>query len=288
MSDETASETTEQATTETKTEVPASLVGADGVLVKDWHKQAPEGYEDLRDDQSLSTVKSLWGLSKSFVHVRKQVPVDKMPRPNENWGDDDWNEFYDAGGRPKTSADYGIKRHPDIPEEAFTDEMIKGFQDVLHRNGAKQKLVDELVAYNDELTLKKMKDMAQGDEDANNAVQDQLRKDWGLAYDQNVHRGNIAIEKDKDVEDDPAYKARLLDKVNKDPDLIRFASNMGYKFVEHKIVEDPSIPSPMDIQKQIADLMKSADFNSKDPSVRKRATDRIMILREKLTKGAIV
>ena len=267
---------------------PASLIGADGALVKDWNKQAPEGYEGLRDDKSLSTVKDVWGLSKSFIDTKKMVGAETMLRPNEKWGDDEWNGFYDAGGRPETKEDYNIKRTEGIPEEAMTDDMLNGFQELFHKIGLSKKQVDAIVAHNDALTITKMKDMAQETEDQNNIVQDALRKDWGLAYDQNVHRGNLAIDRDKDVEDDPAYKTRLLDKVNKDPDLIRFASNMGYKFVEHKIVEDPGIPSPMDLQKQIADLMASADFNSLDANVRKRATDKIMRLREQLTKGAVI
>jgi hypothetical protein len=166
--------------------------------------------------------------------------------------------------------------------------MINGFQDLFHKLGLSQKQVDAIVAYNDELTLAKMKTMEQEEEDSSNMVQDQLRKDWGLAYDQNVHRGNVAIDKDKDVELDPAYKARLLDKINKDPDLIRFASNMGYKFVEHKIVEDPGIPSPIDIQKQIADTIADPRYTSKDLSVRQPLIDKVNRLYEQLNKGSVV
>lgn len=262
---------------------PASLVGADGALAKDWHKQAPEGYEDLREDPSLATVKNLWGLSKNYTSTKKMVGADTMVRPSEKFTDSDWDDYYKAGGRPDTKEDYNIQYSEDIPEEMRpSKDVTEKFQEVFHKHGASKKLVDALSELNDELLLAEITKNTQALEEASGAVEAALRKDWGLAYDQNVHRGNVAIDKDKDVEKDPAYKARLLEKVNKDPDLIRFASNMGYKFVEHHIVEDPGIPSPGDLQEQIADLMADERYSSKDKTVRQPIIDKIMRLREQL------
>ena len=260
MSEENASVETEQATEQTTT----SFVDADGKLVDNWQSHAPKGYEDLADDASLKTIKSVWDMGKSYVHVRKQVPLDKTALPNDKWGEGDWNEWHKAGGRPETSADYGITRHEEIPEESMTKEMIDGYQDLFHRIGLSKKQADAISEYNTDRMLAQMKTMAQTQEDSTNETIDSLRKEWGLAYDQNVHRGNVAIEKDKDIGKDPAYKARLLEKVNKDPDLIRFASNMGFKFVEHKIIEDPGIPSPGDLQTQIAEIMADKRYSHID------------------------
>lgn len=287
MSEESASITTEQATetTATDTTTAVSIAGADGVFVKDWHTKAPDGYEELRDDKSLATIKSVWDIGKSYRHVRKQVPLDKMARPNDTWGDSDWDEFHKAGGRPDTKEDYNIKRHEEMPEDAMTKEDIDSFHDLLFRHGASKKLSDAIVEWNNEHFLHIKKQIEQAEEDQTNQVSDGLRKEWGLAYDQNVHRGEVAISKDKDVESDPAYKARLLEKVNKDPDLIRFASNMGYKFVEHKIVEDPGIPTPVDIQTQITEIMADPRYSHIDLEVRQPLIDKVLMLRRKLNES---
>lgn len=266
-------------------EKPASLIGADGALVENWQKQAPEGYEDLREDKTLSTIKNIWDFGKSHVHMRKQVPMDKMPRPTDTWEDADWDEFYKAGGRPDTKEDYKITYADEIPEEMRpTKEVTEKFQEIFHKHGASKELVDALTAYNNELTLAGITKTNQDFELAVIEVQDALRKDWGLAYEQNVHRGNVAIDKDKDAEKDPVYKTRLLEKINKDPDLIRFASNMGYKFVEAHIVEDPGIPSQGDLQQQITDLMADPKYTHKDTAVRQPLIDKVLLLRRKLNE----
>ena len=151
MADEETPPETEQAPVAT---VPASLVSADGSLVDGWHSQAPEGYEDLREDKSLSTIKNVFALGRSYVHVRKQVPMDKMPRPNENWGDADWEDFHKAGGRPDTAADYGLKRDEGIPEEIMPQEMLDGKQELLFKHGASKNLVEALNSYDNEQMLK--------------------------------------------------------------------------------------------------------------------------------------
>lgn len=264
---------------------PTSVTDAAGKLVDNWQTHAPEGYEDLREDKTLPRFKSIWDFGKSYVDVRKKVPLDKMARPNDTWGDSDWEEFHVAGGRPDTKEDYQIKRHEEIPEAAMTQELIDGYQELFHKIGLSKKQVEAISAHNSELMLKQIKDTSQAQEDETNKVLDNLRKLWGLATDQNIHRGNVAIDKDKDIIEDPAYKARLLEKVNKDPDLIRFASNMGYKFVEHKIIEDPGIPTPGDLQTQITEIMADPRYSNKDPEVRQPLIDKVLMLRRKLNES---
>lgn len=243
---------------------PASLMGADGALVKDWHKQAPEGYEDLREDPSLATVKNFWGLSKNFVNTKKKVGAETIIRPNEHFTDADWDEFHKAGGRPETAADYSIKRHEEIPKEAMTDEMITGFQDLFHKIGLSKEQSDAIVDYNDNLTLTAMKTMAQQDELDFNNLKDSLVKKWGMAYDQKAHLGNIAIE--KGMKGDLDFKERLIEKINKDPDLIEFASNLGSLFSEHGIVEDSNLPTPADMDTKINEAMAHpAYMDAKNP-----------------------
>ena len=284
MTEENASVSTEQATETVET---TSFVDSDGKLADNWQSHAPKGYEDLADDASLKTIKSVWDMGKSYVHIRKQVPLDKTALPNDKWGDEEWGEWHKAGGRPETAADYGITRHEEIPEEAMTKETIEGYQELFHKIGLSKKQSDAISAYNSDKMLALIQTSEQDQEDSSNQVSDGLRKLWGLAYDQNVHRGNVAIDKDKDVEGDSAYKARLLEKVNKDPDLIRFASNMGYKFVEHKIIEDPGIPSPSDLQTQIAELQADPRFHNADESVRQPLIDKMLLLQRKLNESKL-
>ena len=280
MSDETdTSVETEQLSTETKSTSPFN---ADGTLVENWQNLAPEGYEDLKEDKTLPRLKNIWDMGRSYVSVRKQVPLDKMPRPNDNWGDEDWSEFHKAGGRPDTSGDFNIKRHEDIPEELMTKEMIDGYQELFHKIGLSKKQSDALVTYNNDLTVKALKNQAQMQELEGIKLKDNLTVKWGRAYDQNVHLGNIAIE--KGFKGDEGLKERLIEKVNEDPDLIEFASNLGSLFAEHKIVESANIPTPADLQTQITALEQDPRYLSQDKSVRMPLVNQVMRLREQMVK----
>ena len=138
----------------------------------------------MHEDQTLATIKDINSLSKSYVHVRKQVPLDKMPRPNDNFTDEDWGEFYKAGGRPDTAADYGIARPDEIPEEVMSKEVIEGYQELFHKIGLSKKQSDALTAYNNEKTVEAINYQTQQSEMDFNTLSDNLRKNWGMAFDQ--------------------------------------------------------------------------------------------------------
>jgi len=270
---------TEQLSTETK---PASPFNADGTLVENWHTLAPEGYEHLREDKTLPRIKKFWDLSSSYVNVRKQVPLDKMPRPNDNFSEADWDEFYKAGGRPDTPQDFNIKKPEDFPEEYWVQDNADKYQEVFHKLGISKKQSDALVALNNEMTLAAIKEIEQQEEMEFTTLKDNLRKKWGRAFDQNTHLGDIAIE--KGAKGDEGFKERLIEKINKDPDLIEYSANLGSLFSEHEIFEDTKIPTPSDIQKQINELRADPRFLSKEKSIRQPLIDQINRLTEQMLK----
>ncbi len=262
--------------------VPASLVAADGSLVDNWQSHAPEGYEDLREDASLKTFKNAFALAKSYVHVRKQVPMDKMPRPNESWGDSDWEEFHKAGGRPETAGDYGITRHELLTEADLPQASMDEYQNILFKHGASKGLVDALEEWNgNQLTRQKEQGEAATTE-FNTRLWDSLHDKWGAAYDQKVGRGTRAIE--RGANGDEGFHQRVLDKVNKDADLIEFMANMEDKFSEHDPIERQDIPTPSDLQGQIDTIQNSADMKSTVKSTRMNAVTKIMRLRDQMAK----
>lgn len=251
MADETTPPVTPPEPPTTPPEPPTRMVNDDGTFAENWHTMLKD--ESLHEDKTLPRIRDIENLAKSYVHVRKQVPLDKTAIPNENWTDSDWDAWYDAGGRPKTAADFNIVRPKDYPEELWDDNRAKGYQEFFHKIGLSKKQSDALVAFNNEQTLAIKQTLDQQEETEFTDLKDALHKKWGAAYDQKVHLGNIAIE--KGAKGDLDYKERIIEKINADPDLIEFTSNLGSLFAEHKIVEDTQIPTPGDIDIQISKAM---------------------------------
>jgi len=260
---------------------PAEIVNTDGTFVENWQTMLSD--ETLHTDQTLPRIKNVESLAKSYVHVRKQVPLDKIAKPNEHWSDDDWNEWYAAGGRPETPQDYQMAKPDDWPEDApWQEELIEGYQNLFHKLGLSTKQVEAIFNYNNELAIEAYKASELDKDTQFQALVDGLHKMWGAAYEQNVHRGNVAMSKDKDAERDPEYHARLVEKINRDPDLLRFASNMGAKFMEDKLIEDPGVPTPVDLQEQISKLRDDPRFMSTDINVRRPIIEKINKLTEQM------
>lgn len=277
MAEETTA-TTE--TTETET-TPVSMIGEDGNFVKGWQKMLTD--ETLHEDKTLATIKSPESLAKSYVHVRKQVPLDKIAIPNESSTDDDWEKWHEAGGRPPTAVDYNLARPKDFPEEVWSDERANKWMERFHKVGLNRKQVKYLFDEHNTDILEAIK--AQNDAIVANRqeIKDGLYKDWGAAYDSRKHQGDYAVEKGTDG--DAEFKARLTAKFGDDPDFIRFASNIGGKFAEHGDIVSAKISTPGDIQEQITKVMADPKFTHKDKRVRQPLIDKVMRLREELRKN---
>ncbi len=243
---------------------PVALADDKGVLRKGWLDSLDE---DLREESYLKEAKDVQSLAKGTVHARRMVGKDKMVIPNAESGDEVWDEYHKIGGRPDTALDYGFKRPDDFPEEHWDDEFMAKAQDILHKGGASKKLADDLLALNIESVKAALEKQRQQEEYDLDEINKKLDTDWGLARDQKMHLGNIAVNeavKDKDGVVNEEFKARLLEKINKDPDLIRMTSNLGAKFSEHGIVRDAGIPTPGDLQTKITEEMAKDSYQKAD------------------------
>jgi hypothetical protein len=242
---------------------PVALADENGVLRDGWLDSIDE---DLREESYLKEAKDVQSLARSTVHARRMVGKDKMVIPNEDSGDEVWDAYHKIGGRPDTALDYGFKRPDDFPEEHWDDEFMTKAQDILHKGGASKKLADDLLALNIESSKAALEKQRQQEEYNLDEINKKLDVEWGLARDQKMHLGNIAVvegTKNKDGTVDEERKARILEKVNADPDLIWFASNLGGKFSEHGVIHDTGIPTPGDLQAQIDEEMAKPVY-SKD------------------------
>lgn len=274
MAEETTSETIETTT------VPVSMIGEDGNFVEGWQKMLKD--ETLHEDKTLQQLKNIDNLAKSYVHVRKQVPLDKMAIPNENTTDEEWESWHTAGGRPPTAADFNIARPDDFPEENWNNDIALAAQDLFHKIGLNTKQVAAITEFNNANIMAAIK--VQNDAIIANRqeIKDGLFKDWGAAYPQKEHQGNYAIE--KGTGGDAEFKARLTAKFGDDPDFIRFASNIGGKFAEHGDIVDSHIATPGDIQAEIDKEMQTEAYKSRKHPGHKASVKKVSQLFQEKSK----
>jgi len=272
MGEETGQVETEVEAEAEATTTPTPIIGEDGKFVTNWQETLPE---DIRGEKSLRDFKDVTGLAKSWVSARRMLGKDKVAIPSESSTDGEWEEFYNAGGRPKTAADYNLKRPETLPEEYYDKELVSKAQELFHKIGLNKKQAEALFAFNNENAMAALKNHTTGQEMAMRELEDGLHKEWGKAYEQKVHLGNVAIEQGTAGNDE--LKERLTQKFGNDPDFIRFAATLGGKFAEHG-VKGSLIPTPADIDVKIHELMMQDAYTNKNHPGHKAAVEAVQKL----------
>lgn len=243
-------------------EPPASIVNETGEFIENWPSRLTD--ETLRENESLKTIKNLEGLAKSYVYTKGMVGKDKIPAPNENSTEAEWEAFHRAGGKPDVAADYNFKRPENVPEEYYSNDLALKAMDLFHKIGLSTKQAQAIFDFNNNNVALQLTANAEAVKTQVTQAQDELITEMGNAFEQKKHLGNFATEKGCDGNEE--LKARVIAKFGKDPDFFRLMSNLGDKFAEHGDISAAKIPTPGDIDKQIAELTAAdAYMNFKNP-----------------------
>lgn len=259
MTDEAAA-VVEPAAAEPAAAEPIALVNHEGVFSENWRETLPE---DIRDKKIFGRTKDFAGMARSLAHFESMSQADTMVKPSETSGDDAWNEYYRIGGRPDTPQEYGFTRPKDLPEEYYSEEEAVAAAEMLYAAGASKALATKAFAWHNDRIVKRLADKAEADEITKTNLENELRNEWANSYEAKAHLGNVAVE--HAVGGDEEYKARLLDKVNRDPDLIKAFSALGEKFQESTGVTVPVTTGETleGLTEQIQEIMNSDAYNQK-------------------------
>lgn len=232
----------------------APILNADLTFSEGWREKLPD---EIKAEPSLATFKDLPSLAKSFVLTKRMVGKDKIAVPGETSTEQEWNAVYDALGRPKTPDDYAFKKPDELPEEYWDQPILKEAQALFHKIGLTDKQAQAVMAFNNGNVLAGIKNMAAQQEAEMKQLTDTLHAEWGRAYEQKLHYGNMALE--RATGGNAELKARVSERFGNDPDFIRIMGNLGGMFAEHGVA-GASVPTPNDLQTKINTLMQGPAY----------------------------
>lgn len=270
--------------------VPAPIVpetvyfGTDGTLAEGWQRTLDES---LREEKSLSTFKTVGDLAKSFVNTKSMVGKNTMEIPTDASNEIVWDAYYKAGGKPETVADYNLKAPDGFPEEVMEQVFPKGrletWQGRFFKAGISKKAADQFIADYAQDILTDLQSIKQTKEQEEIELINGLSADWGAAYDQKIHLGNLAIEDATDG--DTEFKARVVAKVQKDPDLTRVLAHFGVYVAEGKPPNFANIPTPADLQVQIDEIIANPLYLNGTTKERMKLAEQVMVIRTKMQES---
>lgn len=159
--------------------------------------------EELREDPSLTSIKDVSNLARSYVNAQKLIGADKIPMP-VNPTDEDLDRIYGKLGRPEDASGYGIE----IDGNIVTEDVAAQFGDVAHSLRLNPHQAKGILEYY-------KSSMQQGVEASENVVAERreqaessLRQEWGRAFDQKVEQAAKAAQ---DFAGEDVFNIQLAD-----------------------------------------------------------------------------
>ena len=232
--------------------------------------------EDLKEHPSLTPIKDVPNLVRSYVNSQKLIGADKLPLP-ANPTDEDLDRIADRLGRPEAASGYEIA----VDGNIITEEVAQDFAEMAHKARLTPKqVVDVLDYYKD-----RVQGTAQADADKRHQSQidasNQLKAEWGSNYDKHFE---LAMSLADELSDKQAITRIVLQdgtNLGDHPEFIKaFAKFAEFKqsvTSEDTVAEKSQVNhmTKQSAQAEIDAIMKSPEYTGKDSVARDRAVQRV-------------
>ena len=137
--------------------------------------------EELRDHPSISPIKDVENLARSYVNAQRLIGTDKIPMPS-NPTEEDLDRIYERLGRPSTPEDYGIS--PD--GSVVTEEVAKEYSDIAHKLRLTPDQAQGILEYYRGTVEQSGAATLEMAEIAREETVSSLKQEWGRAFEQKV------------------------------------------------------------------------------------------------------
>ena len=148
--------------------------------------------EDLQGEASLQSFQDVGQLAKSYVHSQRMIGQDKIAIPGKNATEEDWKQVYQKLGVPESADKYEVKY---TVQEGASDQPVKDFLGHAHKMGLLPHQAQGILDYYTQLETTGREEINKQNALSLQNSQEQLRKDFGLAYDKEVSKANTMFNK---------------------------------------------------------------------------------------------
>ena len=208
---------------------------SDGAVAEpeDWRTSLPE---EIRSHASLDSISDVGSLAKSYVHAQSMIGADKVVVPGKWATEDDWSAVYDKLGRPADAESYELK--VETPEGAEPDgDMLNWFRSTAHSNGLTPRQAQGLLAEYQKFSQSREASASGAVEQQLATAEQELRREWGEAYDQRISIAKDVLAQfgDDELADGAATDGQTL--FGNDPRVVRFLHKVG-AYINERVSED--------------------------------------------------
>lgn len=187
---------------------------------ENWYSALSEEY---RNHPSIQKFNDANGLAKSYLNLESMMGQEKIPVPKGVDDSNAWGLYRKAFNVPEAAENYNIKI------EGVEDDKLGLFKELFHKHNISQDTAQALAdAYVEDLKglfahQDQLKQVAM--ENATN----ELKKEWGLKYEENLKTARNFLEKMAGNEEDYKYFEGVI---GNDAKFIKLLSKMGESISE--------------------------------------------------------
>jgi hypothetical protein len=145
--------------------------------------------EDLREHPSLSPIKDVGNLARSFVNAQKLIGADKIPFPT-NPTEEDLSNIYSRLGRPETPEGYEFATDGNV----ITEDVAAEYAGVAHQLGLSPKQAAGILDYYKGSVGQTTEQMEQLAQEQAEQTTNELKREWGNAFGDKVAAAKDIIE----------------------------------------------------------------------------------------------
>ena len=234
-------------------ETPAEV--AQGGSGNDFLQMVPE---ELRDHPSLSPIKDVENLARSYVNAQRLIGADKIPVP-VNPTDEDLDNIYNRLGRPESVDGYEIA----VDGNIVTEDVAKSYADIAHKLRLTPDQANGIMDYYRSMASQPSEMTTEAETQQRSQTEMALRKEWGDDFDARIEdAGKIAQQ----FGGGELLEMKLADgtKVGNHPDFIKAFAKMA-EFRQSVTSEDTvsDAPSSSMMTRQSAQQEIDAIMNDK-------------------------
>jgi len=240
-------------TTQTTTDTPQ--VNQQPTVSNSWKETISE---EFRNDPNISKFTEIDALAKSYINATRMIGQDKVAVPNENSTDDQWNEVYGKLGRPESPDKYKLEVQSEIA--SLDENAIKQFAENAHQLGLNNKQAQGILEYYKNSMEGSVQQARVDTETAQANAEQELRKEWGRSYDENIKRAG-AIAKANMSEDILNMELKDGTRIGDHPSVIKGFANIANLMSEDKLIstESEGMDQSTDYQAEISKLVNDRD-----------------------------
>ena len=223
-------------------------------------ESAPVGFleslpEELRNEPSLRNFTDPSALAKSYVHAQRMIGADKVAIPSKSATPEEWREVFSKLGAPQEANAYEFAES----EISVSEDLVGNFRERALTAGLTNAQANEMMGFVRDTISGLETDMSETTEKALHEGEQELRQEFGQAFDQRLELAQMAARDllgDTEMFDNITLSdGRML---GDHPMVVKMFSQLAEQIGEDNLEGAPSelIMTPQEAQRQISEMTR--------------------------------